>query len=374
MTVQVLHVVHAFRAGGMENMVAQMAWCLQRRGFSVSVCALTIADDFKERLPLNTPVFELNKRSGFDFRCVISLRKLINHLKPDVVHCHNWNCLVYSFLALVGSSRILIHGEHAQLYEWELSSWRVMVRKALYTRCHLVHTVSKGQALELVRLGIVRRFEVEAVENGVDTEVFRPISKEECRLRLGIPKNGSCIGMVARCVPEKRHALLLDAFEMLGGIFPDLYLAFAGAGGNAEAEVRTHVEKHPFARRIVWLGHRDSMPDVYNSFDLMVLPSIAEGMSNVCLEAMSCGLPVLVNQSCGALELVENGRSGFVEKFDSAKVLARLIADLLSDPIQLLSVGRRARSIVIRDFTLGKTAQSYMSIYRRFVTGVHCEA
>lgn len=364
MVISVLHVLHSFRQGGMENMVAQMAWRLPRREFAVSVCALSAADDFKERLPLGTPVLEMKKRGGIDLMCALRLRSLIGRTRPAVVHSHNWNALIYSVLAIGGGRTPLLHGEHALWYGWERSPLRLLLRRALYSRCDVVHSVSEGQAAEALSLGLANHVDFRVIRNGVDIEKFSPQDKAMCRAALGLPLSGLCIGMVARCVPEKRHEVLLRAFEKTAAAFPDVTLVLAGAGGICETVVRAAVAEHPFAGRIFWLGHRNDMAAVYNALDLLLLTSTSEGMSNASLEAMSCGVPVLMNQSCGSEELIVENINGGVAAMGNADEVACAVGRFLASPADLQRLGRAARDWVVRELPLEKTVDAYAEVYR----------
>ena len=364
MGISVLHVLHAYRPGGMENMIAQMAKLLPRTEFAVTICALTDADDFKHRLPVNTKVLELGKKRGLDLGCVMRLRRVIRQSRPDVVHSHNWNALVYSILAVGLGRTALLHGEHALLYGWERSPWRVRLRQALYSRCDVVHTVSQGQADELKAFGITDGVDLRVIRNGVDIVKFTPQDKVAGRVSLGLPTEGLCLGMVARCVPEKRHSLLLQAFEEIGTVFPLAILVLAGAGGTCETQTRAIVSGHRHASRIYWLGLRDDLVTVYNALDLLVVTSTSEGMSNVSLEAMSCGVPVLMNEACGSEELIVEGVNGRAEPMGDAAEVAGAVASLLQAPAELKRLGREARTWVACQHPLEKTAEEYAGVYR----------
>ncbi|OYW75805.1 MAG: hypothetical protein B7Z37_11475 [Verrucomicrobia bacterium 12-59-8] len=364
MGISVLHVLHSYRPGGMENMIAQMARLLPRPEFQVAICTLAGGDDFTDRLPADTKVLDMDKKSGLDLGCVMRLRRLIQDLRPDVVHSHNWSALLYSFLSLAGGSTPLLHGEHALFYGWERAPWRLRLRKAFYARCNIVHTVSRGQAHEIKGFGLQDGVDLRVISNGVDTVKFSPREKAAVRAAVGIPPDGLCIGMAARCVPEKRHALLLQAFEKIGTMFPHVSLVLAGAGGNCEAEILALVVGHRFANRIFWLGHRDDMAVVYNMLDLLVLTSTSEGMSNVSLEAMSCGVPVLMNEACGSEELIIEGVNGQAVPMATAAAVVDAMAPLLRVPAELKRLGHAARAWVALQHPLEKTAAQYSGVYR----------
>ena len=363
MGIRVLHVLHAYRAGGMENMIAEVASRLHGQGFSLAVCALTFSDQFKARLPVGVEVFELNRRGGVDMGCILNLRKLVKRFRPHIVHSHNWNALVYCVAALAGMSVPLMHGEHAKLYEWELSFWRLKLRQLLYLRCDLVHTVGLAQLRELSLLGVLDQ--LQPICNGVDTNRFSPGEKLECKKLINLPADAICIGVVARFVPEKRHSLVLEAFGRLGVWFPNLFLVLVGSGGGCENDIRVMVEKHPASGRILWLGHRDDVANIYKAMDLLLIASVAEGMSNVCLEAMSCGVPALVNSDSGTDELIQDGVNGFVADMRTAEELANALVSLLENPRLLESVGRNARAKIEREYRLDVTAQRYASAYKQ---------
>ena len=371
MGISVLHVLHSYRPGGMENMIGHMAWELSRSGFAVDVCALAGTDDFKSRLPPDTRVWDLQKRRGLDLRCAMRLRTLIHEIKPDVVHSHNWNALVYSLLALGTSRMPLLHGEHALFYGWERSPWRLRLRRLFYARCDIIHTVSQGQVRDMARLGLTKHLDVQVIRNGVDIQKFSPQDKARCRQRLGIPTDGLYIGMAARFVPEKRHALLLQAFEQIAAAFPQVRLVLAGAGGNCQAETQALVAGHSYADRILQMGHRDDMATVYNALDLLVLTSTSEGMSNVTLEAMSCGVPVLMNASCGSEELIHQGRNGRTAAMGNAEEVAAAIGNLVAQPELLQGMGQQARAGIELEYPLAKTAERYASVYSALAGRLH---
>lgn len=364
MGIRVLHVLHSFRPGGMENMVAQMASRLRSELLEIEIVALTSSDGFRGRLPDSVRVFELNKKAGIDLECVANLAKLVAERSPSVIHTHNWNSLVYTLMASVRGRVPILHGEHALLYQWERKSTRLLLRRLFYAWCDRVHTVSKGQARELEELGLLEGVDFGVISNGVDAQKFSPRNKDSSRASLGLPKDTQLvIGMVARCVPEKRHGLMIKAFEKLAAQFPSCVLVFSGAGGPCEAEIREKVKTHPFSDRIVWLGHREDMCSVYNALDLLVLPSSSEGMSNVSLEAMSCGVPVLMHDACGSEELIREGVNGFKASLDTVEELALALSRILTESHELQRLGQLARTVVLNEYSLDKTASEYARAY-----------
>jgi glycosyltransferase involved in cell wall biosynthesis len=362
---KVLHVLHGLHAGGMENGVVNLAHGQLEMGIVHHVCALTDAGPFANRLPEASRVERLDKPEGFSIKTCIKLRRLIQNFRPDVVHSHNYSGLIYSSLALLGTPIPLLAGEHAQLTPGEKVAHRLILRKFLYRMfCRAVHTVSTGQRDELLAYQLISPEAIHSLPNGVDTLRFRPQPKDQKKTALRLPRDCVLIGMVSRLAKHKRHDLLLEAFQELGQRQPQLHLAIVGDRGNAKEAILNCIASHPFKDRIHWLGMRDDLPDVYPAFDLLILPSESEGMSNVCLEAMACGVPVAANDSCGANEIIIDDFTGIIRAMpDSASVVTHL-ARCLTDLPTLHKWGQNARLHVEENFSITNMMARYESLYR----------
>jgi glycosyltransferase involved in cell wall biosynthesis len=115
------------------------------------------------------------------------------------------------------------------------------------------------------------------------------------------------------------------------------------------------------------LGERDDVPAVLTGFDIFVLSSIAEGMSNAILEAMATGLPVVATRVGGNPELVADGSSGFLVEPGSPAALADALRRYLGDPGLLARHGRAARELAQAEFSLDRMVGEYGQLYGRLL-------
>jgi len=367
-TVRVLHVVHSLRAGGMENGVVNVVRVLQGRGFAFTICCLTESGAFARRLPPEAPVIELRKQAGLSPAVVARLAHVIREFRPEVVHTHNWAPLVYTLPAcrLTRVGRIL-HGEHAQLSPEELRPRRLWARRMLCRLVDQVHTVSCSQKHELVGLGIPER-RVEAVVNGVDVHRFAPpvCGKEGSKKALGIPEDSLVLGMVGRFGVFKRHLDLMDAFEKMAGWHPSARLLLVGGGGPLEQQVRSRVLASPFQHQIHMAGFMEEPLPAYQAMDLLLVPSLNEGLSNAALEAMATGVPVLAHDACGNAELLgDDASAGWVRHLGTVDALCEAMSECLLKPVLLAEAGGRARIRAERRFGLESMATGYRNLYSR---------
>ncbi len=361
---KILHIVNSLDPGGMENGVTNLARALVARGFESHVACLERRGAFADRLPASSQVFLLGKLGGFSPAAVWRLARTVSQLRPDVVHSHNLGPLIYSGLATFGGRRCaLLQGEHAQLTEEERQPRRLRQRRWLYKCCRAVHTVSQAMHDELIALGFPAA-RITAIANGVDTIRFAPGDKADSRRALGLTENAVCIGIIGRFGAYKRHGQLLDAFEGIAGKFPMVHLLIAGTGGSEEAAVQQRAHGSPFHSRIHLAGFQPDPVRCYQALDLIVIPSINEGLSNAALEAMACGIPVLARSGCGHEQIISHGQDGWICPLtDTADLQARL-EEILAAPTRLVDFGRQARKKVADQFALDSMIAAYEQLYR----------
>ncbi len=113
-----------------------------------------------------------------------------------------------------------------------------------------------------------------------------------------------------------------------------------------------------------WLpGNRDDVARIMRSFDLFVLPSLAEGISNTILEAMACGLPVLATSVGGNPELIQAGVTGTLVPRDDPENMARAIRAYAESAELCRRHGTEARRTIERKFGMEAMVNAYMTIY-----------
>jgi glycosyltransferase involved in cell wall biosynthesis len=363
---KILHVVISLEPGGMENGVVNVWRGLDPQQFEIHAACLERGGAFVERLPEPQNTYILNKQPGFSLATVFALAKVISKIKPDVVHTHNLGPLIYAALATaMGRTRRLLHGEHG-FPQSQRTSKSLAQRRMLYGACKRVHAVSRGLADELIQFGMPAE-KIEVVLNGVDTERFAPYSSESARREVGLPTTGPIIGMVGRFDPLKCHLPLIAAFEGLSQKLP-AQLVIVGKGGQIYEQVVNRATTSPVANRIHMVGFQPEPKRYYQSMDLLVVPSLSEGLSNVVLEAMSCGVPVLGHTACGNAEIITSGKDGILANLKTAKELESEIINALRDPNRLQQIGISARQTILNRFSMPTMVANYANLYRRVAT------
>lgn len=215
--------------------------------------------------------------------------------------------------------------------------------------------------------------------NGVDTERFRPrLTEERQRLRetlLNISADTLAIGMVGRLWRQKNpHCLVEAASRILRDARVDVRFFLIGDGELRES-LEQRIAELGLGDRARILGWREDMPDLLPALDIFVLPSRWEGLSLAILEALACGLPVVVSDIPGNRDLVDIDRDGLVFPDDDAAALATALTRLINDAELRHAFGQAGREKVLRYYRLEQRIERIRDFYlQRFATADHREA
>jgi len=369
----VLHVFYRFDVGGLENGIVNLINHMPADAYRHAILALTEVTDYRRRIRRDDVQFiSLRKPPGHLFRLFPRLVRIFRELKPAIVHSRNLAALEVTVPAWLARVPVRIHGEHGRdvgdfdgsnkTYQW--------VRRAYNPFVNHWIALSRDLATYLTgRVGIPVR-KVTQIYNGVDAGRFRPaVSPEPTFTDCPFPRPEHWrVGTVGRMQTVKNQTLLARAFiralELAPELRPRLRLVMVG-DGPLRAEAQALLAAAGIAE-LAWLpGERHDVPEVLRGFDCFVLPSLAEGISNTILEAMSSGLPVIATNVGGNPELVDEGRTGKLVPAGDFEAMAQAIIAYAQDPEQARAAGRAGRAEVERRFSLDAMVGGYRRLYDR---------
>jgi len=370
----ILHVIHHLMMGGMENGLVNLINNMPESRFRHAIACVENYSDFRDRLTRSdVEIFALNRSRIGVWKMRIALFNLCRLLKPALVHSRNQSGLDALLPARLAGVRHCIHGEHG----WDIDNlngdkWKPALLRRLHSPFVIRYiTVSENLEQYLIdRIGIVPA-RVTQVYNGVDTERFAPCMKKSFDLfPPGFAQEDSIvIGTIGRLQPVKDQATLIRAFAELIKGYPEIStrmrLVIVGDGplsGSLRALAATlGVDKQ------TWFpGALNKVPEVLCTFDIFVLPSLSEGISNTILEAMASGLPIIATAAGGNLELVQDGHSGRFFEPGNIASLTRLLADYSTNALLRHTHASTARRIAIERFSLIAMVENYQSIYEQY--------
>ena len=343
-----MHLTYKFGVGGMEVGIAKLVNGLDESRVTSSICSSVPGDSLKERLRRGVKLFELDRRRGNDPYLVADLYRLFKRERPHVVHTHRWGTLLEGLIAArLAGVPYVVHGEHGTLETRPRNAW---VQRHFWHRVDRLLSVSSRLAERMAREIGFPLDRITVIRNGLDLERFRPAAdKAAAKRALGIPPERLVIGTVGRTVPVKDHPTFLRALARLRSEGREFAAVIAGTGPSFEDTARLAASLDLSEVQLV--GNRDDVDAVLASFDIFVLSSRSEGLSNTIQEAMACGLPVVATHVGGADELVIEGQTGILTPASDHLALAAAIATMMDNEALRTSIWPirlRARAHAVR--------------------------
>ncbi len=367
----IAHIVYSFdEIGGLENGVINIINSLNSPPFHHVICSLKSLGELQQRVTAqNVSFFSLNKRDGNDISLPFKLFVILRREKVTVVHLRNWVTLVEGYLAAkMARVKNIIYSEHGRHFEdlEDCKTLNTIFKRRLFKRVDTLLTVSSELASEMTERYLVKR-SITVVRNGVNTKVFFPSSIEiSLRNSLGLNDSDFVVGSVARLAKGKNYENFITDF--LANQKQNVRLVIAGDGPEY-AKLEKLIIDNNAQRQIILLGNRDDIPKILRIFDAFVLPSLSEGLSNVLLEAMATGLPLIAYNVGGNPELID-AKGGFLPELGDDHSFQACIRLLAEDAILCNTMGKNNRLKAEKYFSIDSMVSKYRQIYTKSAQGI----
>jgi glycosyltransferase involved in cell wall biosynthesis len=201
--------------------------------------------------------------------------------------------------------------------------------------------------------------------NPIDTTLFKPFDKEKSRELWSLPKNKKLVlfgAMGATSDPRKGYKELMEALNYLDG---DSNIALVVLGSSKPKIAQN------FGFETYYMGrlHDDvSLITLYSAVDVVVVPSLQENLSNVIMESLSCGTPVVGFNIGGNGDMIDHQITGYLANAFDSKMLAEGIAWTLKDEFQKI-LSENARKKALMEFDEEVVTQRYIKLYHEVLNG-----
>jgi glycosyltransferase involved in cell wall biosynthesis len=352
------------RGGGAERLAIYLAhyWC--SRGYAPE---FVLMQEEGELLPLLAPGIRVVSLNAHRIKwSILPLWRYLKRTRPEVVWVGMWPLTSAAIMAwlLAGRPGKIVVTDHNQLSisclrELEISPWFLKgLMRLTYPFASGVTAVSQGVGEDLCRLGGFRPGRVKVIYNPAATGVSPQRETAAVREQMWGAGFSHHILTVGTLKVQKNHELLICAFARLP---PDLKAKLTILGdGDRRPRLEGLIRELGLEGRVALPGFAVDPYPWFRSADLFVLSSDWEGLGNVLIEALECGLPV-VSTDCpsGPAEILEGGRYGRLVPVDDAPALAEAMLAGLTEPHDREAAIRRAK-----DFTVEKIGEEYLAYFR----------
>lgn len=300
---------------------------------------------------------------------------VLSHKKPIVWTIHDpWamtgGC-VHSFECdrwLTGCSPRCPHPGRKSLFQHYVPSLHWRIKKWVYKRTDVTLVVaSKWMQDRVERSPLLRHLPCIQIPFGIDLEVFKPGSKEECRKKLGIPLGSKVIAFRDVGLESDRFkgmSWLMEALKIYEPQEPTTLLIFEDG-----KDFKVLSPKY----KVITTGWIDSndLAVALSAADIFVMPSIQEAFGLMAVESMACGTPVIVFEGTALPDVIKSPLGGVAVPARDSLALAGAIKRLLDDDGLRSELGTQARQLAEREYALPLYAQRHIHLYEEAIERHH---
>jgi glycosyltransferase involved in cell wall biosynthesis len=377
-----------FSAGGLQCQAVARAL-----GGRASVEVLTTSTtrtlshrDEIEGVPVTRVHVELGRRwSALQSSATMAVALLRLLPRIDLVHVQGVSSknVLLTALARLFSRPVIVHLQTAKHDEPEAIRAQGSLAWWAFSSADRYIAVSRGLAQRYLDAGLPAN-RIQEIPNGVDLARFHPASgseRRELRRQLGLAPERPLILFVGVMSPDKQPHVLMEAWAQLQGREgSDSTLVFVGAtdprlfelGGRLVEELRQTVDRIGGDGRVHFVPPTSEIERYYRAADVVVMPSLREGLPNVILEAMACGLPVVASRLPGSTEtMIADGVNGRLVAPGDTAGFAAAIGELLRDPGLADRLGRAARHTAEDRYRIEHVADQWLAAYDEALPGRH---
>ena len=361
MKTKVWIVIWGLKDGGAEVLAREYARLVDQQSFETTIVTMYPFEDtanYRRAVAAGLRILSVFKKRNIVTRAVRSLggkwyvpvvlRTMLKKEQPDTIHFNSQMAYCFAPIRKHLSNIKLLYTCHNEIGKYFSNEEEEAVR-----------LLARENGLRLIALHEDMKEELDqhfckddtvVIRNGVDVESFRKTgcSKEDKRQSIGVPQNAYVVGHVGRFSKQKNHVFLLEVFQRIAQKRTDAHLLLIGNGGLQE-EIIQMIRQRNMQDRVTLLSHRTDIPELLHAMDVMVFPSLFEGLSVTLVEAQASGLkcvisdtinpanylsektiPVSLNESAEAwAEIVlddtaKNAVYGNIEDYDMSREIRRL--------------------------------------------------
>lgn len=352
---RILHVLNTVRetGNGIINTAMDLAWGMAQAGHAVAVASG--GGEFETRLAswgVRHHRLDQRRRPLTALGAAWRMRRIINDVRPDVVHCHMMTGVVLARAArALGAAPFKLVGHVHNVYQ---SSARLMAHADAVLCCGTsVRETMVGRGVDARRLHVVL--------NGTIGTPRLPDPATVPPAALNHPSITTVAGMNAR----KGIAELIAAFALVSARHPTATLYLVGEGPDRR-EFEELAMRSPAAPRIRFLGFERDPTPVLRATDVFVLASRRESFPIVIGEARSAGCAIVATAVDGVPESLDGGRAGVLVPSRDPGALATAITRLLLDPAERARWAAAARE-GIEHYRVERMVGETIALYRRLI-------
>jgi glycosyltransferase involved in cell wall biosynthesis len=368
--IRLFYLITGTSVGGAEKALFDLSTSLDRTRYEVTVASLKDKGLIAQQLEtegievISLGLNEGSKLSGLfsSLFMVFKVERELKRRKADILHTFLFRANFIGRIAaraagvpvVISSLRTMEEEKKYQLFLERITSFMVDRYIAVSEKVK-EHAISHSK---------IPPDKIVTIYNGVRLQDTGGASDPEAlRRALNISPSDRVLMVIGRLRKEKGHSFLIDAIDEVRKRIPGIKLIIVGEG-EEEPRLKAQVRRLSLTETVVFTGLRRDIPELLTIAELVVLPSLWEGMPNCLLEAMNAGKPVIATAVGGIPEVVLDGYTGILVPPWNSKALTEAMVRVLSQQEVAHKMGARGRKRVEQCFPLEKSIFETEMLYQ----------
>jgi glycosyltransferase involved in cell wall biosynthesis len=353
---KILHTESSMGWGGQEIRIVCESLGMIRRGYRVMIAAPADSVIFRKAGEAGITVLPVVFRKTNPLS-IFRTASLIDRERPDIINTHSSSdSWVATIAAKISRTRpSVIRTKHLSTQVGSSLSARM-----IYTILpDAIITTGEEIRNNMIKAGVPAE-KIVSIPTGIDIDRFDP-----AKVHTIFCRQGFSVGMIGVLRSWKGHQFLIEAIPSILERIPDAIFYIVGDGPQ-----RPHLDKiiaeSPFKRRIVLTGHREDVPEIMASLDIIVHPSFAnEGVPQTILQALAMAKPVIASDAGAIKEVVINGKTGILIEPRNAGQIAAKVIELHNSPALMASLGQEGSRLVKKSHSVELMLDKLAALYKK---------
>ena len=313
---RVWQVIWGLKDGGAEVLTREYARLVDKEKFDVTIVTMYPFENtanYRRAKEANIEVVSIFKKRNILTRAVrllfgrwyvpLVIRSMLKKDRPDAIHFNSQMAYCFTLLKRHLTGIQLLYSCHSEASKYISDQEEAAISELIQEYGFRFIALHEDMRKELnQRFGVKNTV---VIRNGVDIESFRKtkICRQEKRRSIGVPEEAYVVGHVGRFSKEKNHVFLLKVFQELTSRKGNAHLLLIGSG-ELKDQITEEIRQRHLEDRVTILSHRTDIPELLRTMDVMIFPSLFEGLSVTLVEAQASGLKCVISDTINPANLL----------------------------------------------------------------------
>jgi glycosyltransferase involved in cell wall biosynthesis len=359
--VKILYIIGSFGVGGKERQLAELIKGLPKNKYSISFIVKNADAYYLNGIENVIDHFYSLEEKRFGFRSLLKIYKKIKEYKPDIIHSWASLATLHVIITKIFFNFKLIDSSVRDSTKPDLL--KSIIIKIITFYSDKIIANSKAGLLCYKIPGRKSTF----IHNGFDfnrINYLEPVENIKYKFKI---KSSKVVGMVARIDFQKDYPTFIKAAIIILLKRSDVKFVIVGDGEDKEKIQSMIAPGHK--EKFIFAGRQSNVESIVNCFDVAVLATFTEGISNAVIEYMALEKPVIVTNGGGTSELVKDGVTGYLVREGDVYQLAEKILFLLDNQDICLQMSAEGGKRIFEDFNLKKMIDRFQDEYEKILKG-----